>query len=147
MRILYSVCFNVAIHHSINGKTGNGLDAQFSVMFLRWEITVVRLILSLSAISLLISPLVISINTSISRTDNSCSVFLCALLYLLLVFLPDVHIGAIDGCLLSKNLHLGRYSVWEHQIIEAGCHLLLIQLFLVYEVKRRKYVQNRFGQR
>ena len=29
MRILYSVCFNVAIHHSINGKTGNRLDAQF----------------------------------------------------------------------------------------------------------------------
>lgn len=26
---LYSVCFNVAIHHSINGKTGNRLDAQF----------------------------------------------------------------------------------------------------------------------
>ena len=69
MRILYSVCFNVAIHHSINGKTGNRLDAQFFSNVLAVGDN------GGQAISLLISPLVISINTSISRTDNSCSVF------------------------------------------------------------------------
>lgn len=36
-------------------------------------ITVVRLIFNLSAISLLMSPLVIKTSTSISRADNSCS--------------------------------------------------------------------------
>ena len=45
----------------------------FSVMFFRWVITVVRLIFNLSAISLLMSPLVIKTSTSISRADNSCS--------------------------------------------------------------------------
>ena len=42
------------------------LIPSFSVMFFLWVMTVVRLIFSLSAISLLINPLVISTSTSIS---------------------------------------------------------------------------------
>ena len=49
------------------------LIPNFSVMFFRWEITVVRLMCSLSAISLLINPLVTSPSTSISRALSSCS--------------------------------------------------------------------------
>jgi outer membrane receptor protein involved in Fe transport len=33
MRILYSVCFNVAIHHSINGKTGKELNVQETTVY------------------------------------------------------------------------------------------------------------------
>ena len=75
MRILYSVCFNVAIHHSINGKTGNRLDAQFFSNVLAVGDNGGQADIKFVGYLFVDKSFGDKYQYFYSRTDNSCSVF------------------------------------------------------------------------